>query len=75
MFSQESSQDIFETGNVELIELKNSRIQCPSCLHHVFKGTSICACGKFIRPNQEIIQRVRTAFDILKTPFFSVHHT
>ena len=33
VFSQESSQAIFEMGNVELIELKTSRIQCPSCLH------------------------------------------
>ena len=39
MFSQESSQAIFEMGNVELIEFKTSRIQCPSCLHNVFKGT------------------------------------
>ena len=31
MFSEESSQAIFEMGNVELIELKTSRIQCPSC--------------------------------------------
>ena len=44
MFSQESSQAIFEMGNVELVELKNSRIQCPSCPHHLFKGTIMCAC-------------------------------
>ena len=37
VFSLESSQAIFEMGNVELIELKTSMIQCPSCLHHVFK--------------------------------------
>ena len=36
MFSQESGQAIFEMGNVDLIELKTSRIQCPSCLHYVF---------------------------------------
>ena len=32
MFSQESRQAIFEMGNVELIELKISKIQCLSCL-------------------------------------------
>ena len=36
VFSQESSQAVFEMGNVELIELKSSVIQCPSCLHYVF---------------------------------------
>ena len=35
VFSQESSQVIFDMGNVELIELKTSMIQCPSCLHNV----------------------------------------
>ena len=74
MFSQESSQAIFEMGNVELMELKNSRIQCPSCLHHVFHGTIICACGKFIKHNQQMTQRVRRALDILKRPT-SVHLT
>ena len=44
MFSQESSQAIFDMGNVELMELKNSRIQGLSCSHHVFKGTIMCAC-------------------------------
>ena len=32
VFSQESSQAIFEMGNVELIELKTSMIECPSWL-------------------------------------------
>ena len=42
IFSEESSRAIFEMGNVELIELKKTSIQCPSCLHHVFEGTTIC---------------------------------
>ena len=62
MFSQESSQAIFEMGNEELIELKTSRIQCPSCLHYVFKGTIICSFGKYIRPDQELIRRIKAAF-------------
>ena len=68
--SQEPSQAIFEMGNVELIELKTSRIQCPSCLHNVFKGTIICACGKHIRPDQEMIRRIKAALEILKAPYF-----
>ena len=70
MFSQESSQAIFEMGNVELIELKTSRIQCPSCLHYGFQGTIICACGKHIRPDRELIRRIKAAFEILKEPYF-----
>ena len=67
-FSKESSQAVFEMGNVELIELKTSRIQCPSCLHCVFRGTIICACGKHMRPDQEMIRRIKAAFEILKAP-------
>ena len=66
MFSQESCQAIIEMGNVELIELKKSRVQCPSCLHYVFEGTTVCSCGKHIRSNQELNQRIRKAFDVLE---------
>ena len=31
VFSKESSRTVFELGNLELIELKKSSIQCPSC--------------------------------------------
>ena len=37
--SKESRQAIFNMDNVELIELKKTTIQCPSCLHFVFEGT------------------------------------
>ena len=40
VFSKESSRVVFEMGNMELIELKKSSIQCPSCPHRVFEGTS-----------------------------------
>ena len=33
VFSRESGRAVFEMGNVELIELKKSSIQCPPCLH------------------------------------------
>ena len=61
-------------GSVELIELKKSRVQCPSCLHHAFEGTNICSCGKHIKSNQEMIERIRKAFEVLKTPFFRAPH-
>ena len=36
MISQESCQAIIEIGNEELIELKKSRVQCPSCLYTMY---------------------------------------
>ena len=70
MFSHNSSQAIFEMGNVEFIELQTSRIQCPPRLHDVFKGTILCARGKHITPDQEMIRRVEGTFEILKAPCF-----
>ena len=69
VFSQESSQAIFEMGTVELIELKTFLIQCPSCLHNVFKGTVLCQCGEHIRPDLEMMRRIKAAFVILKACF------
>ena len=74
MFSQESCQAIFEMGNVQLIELKKSRVQCPSCLHYVFEGTIICSCEKLIKSNQEMTQRIRKAFEVLKMSVFRASH-
>ena len=69
--SQESTQAAQDMANVELIELRTSEIhQCPSCGHAVFKETILCTCGKHIRQNQEMIQRIRAAFHILKAPSF-----
>ena len=70
-FSQESTQAAQDMANVELIELRTSKIhQCPSCGHAVFKETILCTCVKLIRPNQEMIQRIRAAFHILKALSF-----
>ena len=68
VFSQESSQAIFEMGNVELTELKTSMNPCPSCLHNVFKGTFLCRGGKHIRPDLDMLRRVKDASEILKAP-------
>ena len=68
MFSNEYSRAVFEMGNVELTELKKSSIQCPSCLHHFFKGTLLCTCGKLTKPDQDVMIRIKEAFEILKAP-------
>ena len=70
VFSQESRQAIFEMGSVELIELKTSMVQCPSCSHNVLKGTILCRCGKHIRPDLDMMRRIKAAFEVLKAPCF-----
>ena len=57
-------------GNVELIELKTSVTQCPSCLHYVLKATLVGRCGKHIRPDLDMMRRIRAAFEVLKAPCF-----
>ena len=69
VFSKESSQAIFNMGNVELIELQKSTIQCLSCLHYELEGTCRCNCGKLLKLDQDVINRPREAFEILKAPF------
>ena len=71
MLSQESSQGIFEMGNVERTELQTSMVQCPSCLHNVFQGTNLCSCGKqHIRPDLDMMRRTKAVFEVLKAPCF-----
>ena len=47
IFSEESSQAIYEMCNMELIEVKqtSATIQCSSCLKHVLEGVNMCQCG------------------------------
>ena len=59
-----------EMGNVELIELKKSSIQCPSCLHYVFEGTLLCKCGKLLQPHQDVMNWIEEAFAIPKAPHY-----
>ena len=70
--SEESSRAIVEMGNVELIELPKSSIQCPSCLHDVFEGTFIfiCMCGKLMRPNKDVMSRFKESFEALVAPHY-----
>ena len=52
------------------VELKKSSIQCPSCLHNVFEATLPCKCGKLIKPDQDAMNRIKEAFEILKAPYY-----
>ena len=70
IFSEESSLAIFGMGKVELIELKKTSIQCPPCLHHVFEGATACKCGKLQRPNKNVMDRIKEAFEALKAPYY-----
>ena len=72
IFSEESSRAIYEMGNMELIELRqtSATIQCPSCLKHVPEGLNICLCGVWLRPNQSTMDRITAAFAALKTSYF-----
>ena len=69
VFSKESSRAVFEMGNVELIELKKSSIQCPSCLPDVLEGTLLCKCGELMKPGQDVTNRIKDSFGIQKAPY------
>ena len=47
IFSEESSRGIYDMGNMELIELRqtSATFQCLSCLKHVPEGLNMCQCG------------------------------
>ena len=49
--------------------LKKSSIQCPSRTTF-FKEHFICKCGKLINPNQDVMNRIEEAFEILKAPYY-----
>ena len=66
IFSEESSRAIFERSNAEPIELKKTSIQCPSCLHHVFEGTTTCISGKLLRPDKNVVDPIKEAFEVSK---------
>ena len=67
IFSEASSRAVYEMDNVELIELKQTSesMQYLSCLKHVFEGTTICQCGKLLRPNKSMLDRIRAAFEAI----------
>ena len=72
IFSEESRRAIYEMGNMELIELRqtSATIQYPSCLKHAPEGLNMCLCGVWLRPNHSTLDRIRATFTALKTPYF-----
>ena len=69
VYSKESSRAVFEMGNVELIELKKSSVQCPSCLHYVFEGTLFGKCGTDAA-DHDVMNRIKEASEILEAPYY-----
>ena len=72
IFSKESCRAVYEVGNMELIELRqtSATVQCPSCLIHVPEGLNMCLCGVWLRPNQDTMNRIKARFDSLTTPYY-----
>ena len=72
IFSDESRRAVYEMGNLEVIELRQTlaTVRCPSCLKHVPEGVNMCPCGVWLRPNQSVKDRIRAAFAALKTPYY-----
>ena len=77
IFSEESRRAMYEMGNLELIELRqtSATIQCSSCLKHVPERLNMCQCGVWLRPNQSTMDRIRAAFAALKTPYYRMDVT
>ena len=67
VYGRGSSRAILEMGNVELIELKKSSIQCLHAFTTFFERTLLCKCGKLMKPDQDAINRIKEAFDIQKS--------
>ena len=61
IFSEESCRGIYDMGNMELIELRqtSATFQCLSCLKHVPEGWNMCPCGVWLRPNLDTMDRIK----------------
>ena len=72
IFSEENKSRYPRDGQHGVIELRqtSATIQCPSCLKHVPEGLNMSECGVWLRPNQSTMERIRTAFAALKTPYY-----
>ena len=73
IFSEESRRAVYEIGNLELIELRqtSATIQCPSCLKHVPDGLNVCPCGVCLRPNRDTMNRIKVRFEPFDNAFSS----
>ena len=62
IFSDEASRAIYEMGNMELIELRQTSAtsQCPTCLKHELEGLNACQCSVWLRPDKLQRQKLLT---------------
>ena len=72
IISEESSRVLYEMGNLELIELRqtSATILFPSCLKHEPEGLNMCLCGVWLRPNQDTMNRIKAKFEALIPPYY-----
>ena len=40
-----------------------------------FEGTLICKCGKLMKPDQDVMNQIKEAFEILKAPYYRASQT
>ena len=66
-FSEDSRRIIYVMGNVELFELGNATatVQCQSCFKHVPEAMIFCECGYCLRPNKDVINKIKAMFKTL----------
>ena len=69
IFSDLSTRAIYEMGNLESIELRQTAaiIRGPSYLKHAPEGLNMCLCGVWLRSNQSTMDRIRATF---ATPYY-----
>ena len=60
---------------MDLIESKKTSTKCPSCLQHVFEGTTTCTCGKIATTQENVMDRIKSAFGALKALYYRTSPT
>ena len=73
-FSDASKRAIRELGNLDLYELGevSKTVQCQVCFRHASEGLLYCPCGVCLMPSSEQKRKIKTQFEILSAPFYSV---
>ena len=74
IFCKESSKAIYEMGNVELIELRQttSTVQCRPCWKHIPEGVLQCLCGNWLKPDEHRVNQIKLRFAELVRPYYRV---
>ena len=69
IFSEESSRVIYEVGNLELMELRQTSATI-QCLKHVPEGLNLCPRGVWLRPIQDAMDRIKARSEALITLYY-----